>query len=173
MITNAKFLNDLAEKLINILKKHPLFQKILNQTVDIKIKERSQVLEKQLSAMKQKVEAQEQYTRRNCLVFHGIDNSPHTHTDELIKKFAWENLDVEIYDTDIDRSHRLKPKFEARNKDKVYPIIVKFTSHNIKQLVYERKKYLKGKNAFITESLTSSRLHCIRQLKTFKQSKKV
>ena len=105
LITNAKFLNDMAEKLINILGKHSLFQKILNRIVDIKIKERFQTLEKQLSAMNQKIEAQEQYTRRNCQVFHRIDNSPHAHTDELIKKFAWENLDVEIYDTDIDHSH--------------------------------------------------------------------
>ena len=123
LITNPKSINDLAEKIINKLEDHPSFQKIVNQIVDIKIKERSQVVKKQLSTMKQKMKAQEQYTRRNCLIFHGNENTSHTHTDEIVKKFAWKNLDVELYDTDIDRSHMLKPKSETRNKDKAYLII--------------------------------------------------
>ena len=139
LFTDPKFINDLAEKIMNKLENHPLFQKIVNQIVGIKIKESSQVVEKELSTMRQKIEAQEQYTRRNCLILHGIKNSSHTHTKEAIKKFAGKNLDVELYDTDIDRSHILKHKSEARNKDKAYPTTVKFTSHNIKQLVYKRK----------------------------------
>jgi len=60
------------------------------------------------------------------------------------------------YHVDIDRSHRL---------GRAGPIIIKFSRHNTKQLVYVNKKKLKGKKFLITEFLTTKRKECMSQLK--------
>jgi len=56
------------------------------------------------------------------------------------------NLGIKIEENELDRSYRLGSADG--------PIIVKFTRHNIKNLIYTNKKKLKGKNIVIMESLT-------------------
>ena len=55
----------------------------------------------------------EQYSRQNCLVLHGVNESNNENTNEIIishYNFS-EELGVEIKEDDLDRSHRLgKPK---------------------------------------------------------------
>ena len=51
---------------------------------------------------------QEQYSRRNCLLLHGVPTKPDENTDVVIKDFFWKELQIEVYDEDIDRSHRLR-----------------------------------------------------------------
>ena len=125
----------------------------------IKIKDQNQEMENEIAMLKQQVLGQ--YSRRNCLVFYGINNSTKERMDELVNEFVHTNLNFKLYDNDLDRSHRLMPKNEVRQKNNAYPITVKFSSHDIKQLVCDRKKQLKGKNFFITKSLTSIPLQCI------------
>jgi len=69
-------------------------------------------------------------------------------TDEIVKEFMNTNLGIKLNDLDIDRSHRLV---------RTGLIIIKFSLHNTKQLVYVNKKKLKGKTFLITESLTAKR----------------
>ena len=52
-------------------------------------------------------------------------------------------------------------------------IIVKFVYHNLKNIIFNRKKKLKGKNIFITESLTSKRRSCMKKLGILRKSKLV
>ena len=53
----------------------------------------------------------EQYSRRNCLVLHGVNESNEENTNEIIIKTFSEEIGVEIKEDDLDRSHRLgKPK---------------------------------------------------------------
>ena len=66
---------------------------------------------------------------------------------------------------DLDRSHRL------HNTNS--PIIVKFVHHNLKNIIFNSKKKLKGKNIFITESLTSKRMSCMKKLGILRKSKLV
>ena len=48
----------------------------------------------------------EQYSRRNCLVLHGVDESIDENTNEILKTFS-EEIGFEIKENDLDRSHRL------------------------------------------------------------------
>ena len=97
-------------------------------------------------------------------------------TDEVIKKLLQEKLDFKLYDGDIDRSHMLILRYNnAKFQERTYPksIIIKFTSHNVKHDVYYIKKKLKNSQYLITESLTATRLACIRKLKKMKDNQKI
>ena len=81
----------------------------LNGTVS-KINERTEELEK-------KIDRQEQYSRRNCILIHGIAENKEENTDQQAIDFINDNLDIKI---SIDRSHRIG------GCDKTKPIILKF-----------------------------------------------
>ena len=67
---------------------------------------------------------QEQYSRRNCLLVHGIAEAKEEITDEVIINALNEKLDLEIKLRDIDRTHRIGGPKKTRGKTR--PIIVKF-----------------------------------------------
>ena len=76
---------------------------------------------------------QEQYSRRNCLLVHGIAETKYENMDDLVLKMVNEKVDVNIAENEIDRSYRI-----GRTKDgqRPRPIIVKLTKYNT------RKKFL-------------------------------
>ena len=74
-----------------------------------KINERTEELEK-------KIGLQEQYSRRNCILIHGIAENKEENTDQQAIDFINDNLDIKI---SIDRSHRIGGYGKAR------PIILK------------------------------------------------
>ena len=99
--------------------------------------------EEKIQSVEDQLERQEEYSRRNCLVLHGIPETMGENTDEVMKELLREKLDFKLYDGDIDRSHRLTPKYNnAKFQERTYPkpIIIKFTSHNVKHDVYSMKK---------------------------------
>ena len=53
------------------------------------------------------VDRQEQYSRRKCLLVHGIVETNDKNTDDLVLKTINEKLDMEITENEIDRSHRI------------------------------------------------------------------
>ncbi|XP_077966266.1 uncharacterized protein LOC144419915 [Styela clava] len=118
-----------------------------------KIKEilkRLEILEKQHDDL-------EQYGRRNCIILHGCKSVPETKYDQfedfVIKSLNSNlKLDSPIVKFDIDITHKL------RSKSPKNPIIIKFVRRSTKNLIYGRKKDLKGSGLSITESLTRSRL---------------
>ena len=101
------------------------------------------------------MDQQAQYSRRNCLLFHGIKEEKDEDTDSIIICMVKEEMDIEIMPNDLDRSHHignLKPKKKER------PIIVKFVRYNLRHNIFKNKKLLKAKGVFITESLTKDRM---------------
>ena len=54
----------------------------------------------------------EQYTRKNSLEFHGIPANSYQSTEEAVVKLA-AALDVQVTPSDIEISHKLKPKSGA------------------------------------------------------------
>ena len=98
------------------------------------------LVEKQ-KTLSSEIDGLEQYSRRNCLVLNGVNESN-------------EEVGVKIKEDDLDRSHRLgKPK---RKDNKPWPIIVKFARYAVRIEIFMNKRKLKGKWLLITESLTSS-----------------
>jgi len=98
----------------------------------------------------------EQYGRRNCLLVHGIAESPSEDTDKLVTEMFKDKLDLEIDVSALDRSHRLRKRGNATST-KPKPIIVKFMSYNIRSWVFRAKRKLKNTGISITESLTKYR----------------
>ena len=71
-----------------------------------------------------KIDRQEQYSRRNCLLIHGIAENKEENTDQQAIDSINENLDIKIDEIDIDRSHRIGHYDKTKKKPR--PIIVKF-----------------------------------------------
>lgn len=108
-----------------------------------------------VSELKSAVEKQEQYSRRNCLLLHGINENKDEDTDKISLNTLNENLQLELTELNIERSHRIgKPKPNGKPR----PIIIKFVRYNVRRKVHERKKMFKGKKISITESLTAFRM---------------
>ena len=85
------------------------------------------------------VDRQEQYSRRNCLLVHGIVGETVEDTDEKIISTLQPCMDETFKSEDIDRSHRLgKPK--SSKIVKPHAIIVKFVRYNSRNRIYRKKK---------------------------------
>ena len=101
------------------------------------------------------LDRQEQYSRQNCLLIHGVEETNNKDADQEIINIVKNDLGEEITIHDIDRTHRLR-KLKLHN-NVPRPIIVKFTRYNVHNRICKTKKKLKGKTVSITESLTRRR----------------
>ena len=102
------------------------------------------------------LDRQEQYSRRNCLLIHGINEENHENTDEVVINVLKKEMDEEITHLDIDRSHCLGNR--KLDKSKPQPIIIKFSRYNIRARIFKNKRKLKGKRTSVTERLTKARM---------------
>ena len=96
------------------------------------LKEQCNILQSTVDSQKDEIDNLEQYSRRNCLLIHGVKedqdqsgtnimNRQTEDTDTKVLNLLHDNLHLNIHEGDIDRSHRLG-KAKA---DKTRPIIVK------------------------------------------------
>ena len=118
-------------------------------------------LESKVTEMSNKIENlekviddQEQYSRRNCLLIHGISETDGENTDELVLNTVQNNMEITLSPGDIDRTHRIGKKVSGKTR----PIIVKLARYNMRHKIFVNKKRLKGKKISITESLTAARM---------------
>lgn len=104
--------------------------------------------------LKQNIDDLEQYSRRNAIRITGINENENENTDDLVKDLA-KKLDVDIHDTDIDRSHRSGKPGTKRQ------ILMKFTNYNIKRRLLKSRGKLRStegcQNIYISEDLTKHR----------------
>ena len=89
-------------------------------------------------ALSDEVDALEQYSRRNCLLLHGVPESSKDTTEAAIVVFN-SRLDLNINNEHIDRSHRLGQPRSDTDSDRPRPIIVKFTSYETRRRVFTAK----------------------------------
>ena len=102
------------------------------------------------------LDRQEQYSRINCLLIHGIDEENQENTDDVVINVLKKEMDEEITHLDIDRSHRLGN--QKLGKSKPRPIIINFSRYNVRAGIFKNIRKLKGKRISITESLTKTRM---------------
>ena len=134
----------------------------LKEKVD-SVTKQNEELERQLVDQEKRLDEQEQYTRRNCLLVHGVEEKNNEDTDQVSLDIFNKDLNLEVSQTDLDRSHRLgKPRASG---GKPRPIIVKFSRCNVRNSVFKNKKKLKGKGVAITESLTKKRMDALTKAK--------
>ena len=106
------------------------------------------------------IETTEQYSRRNCLLLHGVKEGESESTDALAMATVKEHLAISLDERDIDRSHRLgKPRSDGKPR----PIIVKFARYNTRAAVFRVKKRFKGTSILLTESLTKRRMEVLNE----------
>ena len=115
-------------------------------------------LKAKMSEIEHAVDCNQQYSRRNCLIIHGLADDPTATTDERVIKCFKDKLNITIDPRDIDRSHPLP-------STKKKPVIVKFVRYNSRHLIFINKKKLKGTGISITESLTTRRLRALNEAK--------
>ena len=162
-------INNLTSKLTSAILGNDEFHKAIQNIV---ITNLNSMLSEQLTEIekvKEKQESLPQYSRRNCLVFHGILKENEESTNEVIQNFCKEKLDFELDSSDIDRSHRL---LKSHLNTKPKPIILKLVRLDVKQLIYGLKKRLKDSDTLNTESLTQERLQCVKKFAQQRKTKK-
>lgn len=157
-IKGDKHLEELSSSISSINEKFKTYEqerKEKNKIIE-DLQNSNAKLEKQVDDLERKMDRQEQYSRRNCILIHGISETSNENTDDLVIKTIKEHLDIEINENDIDRSHRLGKR--SNNSSKSRPIIVKLVKYNTRSKIFYNKKKLKGKKLSITESLTKKRM---------------
>ena len=66
-------------------------------------------MNERIEDLENKIDSQEQYSRRNCILIHEIAENKEENTDQQVVDFINDNLDIKIDEIDIDRSHRIGP----------------------------------------------------------------
>ena len=101
------------------------------------------------------LDAQEQYSRRNCALLHGVKEEKNENTDDVIVAVISKQLGVKVEKSDIDRSHRLgAPRSDGKHR----PIIIKFARYNVRASVFRAKRNFKNTGMLLTDSLTRRRI---------------
>lgn len=167
----------LTNKMVSALKKTlvdeitPIItQKVtenVREYVDFELKTRDEhiaCLEASIQTLLDQQDESEQYSRRNCLVFHGLVESENENTNDTIINLCDEKLNIKLNDKDIDRSHRLGPIKEKKCRG----VIVKFMNYDTRGQIYRSRTKLRNtqKDAiFVHESLTKTRSELFRKVK--------
>lgn len=172
---DTAFITEVSDKVSSIIMNNDTFRQIVCDSLSLEVNENMQKLEKEIedekvktSTLESQLEELAQYSRRNCIVLHGLPlqtKETKEDTDQLVIDTIKNKMGIRFSKHDLDRSHRLPtPK---------QPIIVKFLSHNLKSLVYNSKKKLKGSNLLVTEALTPKRRDCLSKLASLRKEKKI
>ena len=96
--------------------------------------------------MEKSLDAYQQYSRRNCLLLHGIQQSKGEDTDIIVVEVFNNNMNLNILNPAQKVFKRLRP------------IIVNFFRYYDRRVVFIYKNFLKGKDKSITEILTAFRM---------------
>lgn len=139
------------------------------------IKDYESKTKSRIDMLENKIDQLEQYSRRNCLLIHGLKETTQEDTTDIALNLFADKLELpQIHRTEIDRSHRLGPKNRpnntateegARPRSRPRPIIVKFRSYDERNLVFRAKTLLKGTKILITENLTAQRMKLFKTAK--------
>ena len=157
----TKLLNELCETIRSDVKDSLQFDV---DTVNDKVS----TMEKRLHDIEDDLEEAEQYSRRNCLVFAGINETSDEDVEATVINICKDDLGIRVEKADIDRCHRLGPgpgstkKGHPKTKKQHRDVIVKFATYRTRDDVYKarfnlRKATSKSKTVFVNESLTQRR----------------
>ena len=92
-----------------------------------KLNEKVSALTEKSKVLEESIDQQVQYSRRNCLLIHGVEENCNEDTDKFVLNIINNDLGIDLTEVAIDRTNRIEdPK---KKKKKVPPIIVKFVRH--------------------------------------------
>ena len=127
-------------------------------------------LYKEINYQEDRLDDMEQYSRRNCLLLHGLPETPNEDSTSAALDVLGSKLGIQIDISAIDRCHRVGAMRKTRTaaaavKEGPRPLIIKFVSYRNRDAVWKNKKNLKGTRLLITESLTKKRQNLLRRAK--------
>ena len=82
--------------------------------------------------MRKKIESQEQYSRRNCILIHGLKEEKNESTDDKVLKLFRKKPSEDVSLVDLERTQNWKKR---DSNGKPCPVIVKFARYNIREKV--------------------------------------
>ena len=89
--------------------------------------------------MDRSLDRHEQYSRRNCLLIHGMKENEKEDTEEVVIEFFEKEMKEKLSANDIDRSHRFGKKHTG---SRPRPIIIKFVRYNVRSVIFWKKNNL-------------------------------
>ena len=123
------------------------------------LKEDCQKMRDDHELLAKRVDSNEQHSRNECLLLHGVAESDRESTTQKFVAEISTKLSLNFDGTAIKRSHRLgKPRTDGKPR----AIIVRFWSSALRNDIFRNKKKLKGTGVVIIENLT---VHCLDILK--------
>ena len=132
MVTDQNFVSGVVRELSELRLYNQDFTTAINLEIENKIKKEYVKLQedydKKFVKMHAEFEKLSQYSRRNCLIIHGIKTKNGLRTNEVCKKFFETNLGIKVEDYEIDRCHRLGKTTENASDDE--DTSTKKSSHN-------------------------------------------
>ena len=118
-------------------------------------------VEKKVNSLESKlgdsVDELEQYSRRNCLLLHGVRELEGENKNDIIMKTMKEEIDIDIRQQDLDQTHRVG-NTKVCKEGKSRPIIIKFSRYDVRSAVDKKKK-----KVLITERLTAKRVGLLQE----------
>jgi hypothetical protein len=148
-------------------------------------------LKKQLSTCNKRVDDLERYSRSDNLIIRGLHERSaaeaasaapslqdgaslgdgHASVESTVIAFCKDTLKVDVSPSDISTAHRVK----AGAKDSVRPVIVRFATRKVRNLVFGAKKMLKGSSSrvFISEHLTKTDSDLFYEARNLLREKKI
>ena len=115
----------------------------------------------------------EQYSRRNSLRNHGIEEKDHESPVDLIMKLTNEDLGLDMQPSVLDRVHRVGKKTDSGRSR---PLLVKFATYRDRDKVYKAKSRLKGNSRgqiYVNEDLTRPRAQLLYRARQLKKGKRI
>ena len=115
-IKGEKQLEDLTSSVDYIAKKFDEYEEERKKKDEQNkcLQERVSFLGNKNGDIEQQIDRQEQYSRSNCLLIHGIEERRHEVTDELVIQTIKSEMDIDIDVKDIDGFHRIGTKTEKK-----------------------------------------------------------
>ena len=77
--------------------------------------------------VEKKIERQEQYSRRNCILVHGLKEEKNKSTDDRVLRLFRKELNEDVLLVDLDSTHRIRKKRDSSSKPPT--VIVKFVCY--------------------------------------------
>lgn len=111
-------------------------------------------LNQTVKLLENRLNEQEQYSRRTCIKVSGITEKNGEDTDKIVLELA-KDIGIDLKAEEISRSHRLPNRQNRSPRD----IVVRFTTYNKRQKILKARKNLRNKrdHIYINEHLTKQR----------------
>ena len=144
------------EKRFDDLKQEFLSEVRERDTKIVNLEDQVVQLKDRIGNLEERIETNDQYERRDALVFTGSSIPPpsnHENCSLIIQKLLKDNLNIEIQPNEISVAHRLGNKGDSQQAHK-RSLIVKFCRRSSKVDVISSARRKKVDNFYVNESLT-------------------